>query len=502
MFDRKKIRVRFAPSPTGFVHVGSLLTVIYDWLIAKQGKGDFIIRIEDTDQKRSIEGAEENMLKVLKWAGLEPNEGVMLDKNDKLIQKGKFGPYVQSERLDIYKKYALELAKNGHAYYCFCSADRLEKLRAEQEKNKQLTRYDRHCRNLSSAEVEKKLQAGEPHVIRLKVPESGEVVLNDLIRGEVKFPYDSIDDQVLLKTDGFPTYHLAVVVDDHLMKISHVLRGQEWLPSTPKHLFLYQCFGWTPPAFAHMSHLLNKDRTKLSKRQGDVAVEDYMKKGYLPEALINFLVITGWNEGEGSEQEIYSLSELVKKFSLERVHKTGAIFDLDKLDWINGMYLRKLPIKELTKLCLPYLNSQFPPRGPFGAISNFQLDYIENVVALEQERIKKLSDLPGLVSYFFVDQPGYDAKLLIWKKSDQPTVKNNLEKLLNFLAAVKKWDKLSLEQGIMDWIKKENLTNGEVLWPMRVALTGLEKSPAPFEVAEVLGRDKSLARIKKAVCLL
>jgi glutamyl-tRNA synthetase len=490
-----KVRVRFAPSPTGFVHVGSLLTALYDYLLAKQNKGDFILRIEDTDQARLVEGSVENLLKVLAWAGINPDEGVILDKNGKITEKGEYGPYTQSQRLPLYQKYAQELAAKGAAYYCFCSEERLQKLREEQEKNKQLTRYDGHCRDLSPEEVQKRLKAGEKFVIRQKIPASGEIVLNDLVRGEVKFPLDSIDEGVLLKSDGFPTYHLAVVVDDYLMKITHVIRAQEWLPSTPKHLLLYQALGWPVPQFAHMSHLLNKDRTKLSKRKGNVAVEYYIQQGYLPEALINFLVTTGWNEGAGSEKEIYSFDELIKKFSLDRVHKTGAIFDLDKLDWINGLYIRQMPVKKLTRLCLPYLSSQF-------AVRSSQLDYIEKIVTLEQERLKKLSDLPALTKYFFVDKLDYEPKLLIWKKSDAKTIKQNLEKLLEFLPTIKNWTKKNLEKQIVQWVGEQGLTNGEILWPMRVALTGEEKSPSPFEIAEILGQTKSLERVKTAISLL
>ncbi|MFA5358519.1 MAG: glutamate--tRNA ligase [Patescibacteria group bacterium] len=487
-----KARVRFAPSPTGFVHVGSLLTALYDWLIARQTGGTFILRIEDTDQKRFVPGSVENLLSVLKKVGLNPDEGVMLDKDGKAVQKGKFGPYVQSERLDIYRKYADQLIESGDAYYCFCSEERLTALREEQEKNKQLTRYDGHCRDISLEEAKARVAGGEKYVIRQRVPQDETMIHNDIIRGEVKFPLDSIDDSVLMKSDGFPTYHLAVVVDDHLMEITHVIRAQEWLPSTPKHLLLYRSFGWSAPQFAHMSHLLNKDRSKLSKRQGDVAVEDYLTQGYLPEALLNFLATVGWNEGDGSEQEIYSLDELIRKFSLEKIHKTAAYFDREKLDWINGIYIRNLSVEKLTDLCLPYLESEIKN-------SKADMTYLRNIIALEQERLKKLADLPGLVSYFFVDLPDYPTEMLVWKKSTAEVTKKNIEMLFDFMFGLKKWDKEHLEKEIIGWIGDNKLTNGEVLWPLRVALTGLEKSPGPFEVAAVLGREKSLARIKSAI---
>ncbi|MFA6533934.1 MAG: glutamate--tRNA ligase, partial [Patescibacteria group bacterium] len=426
----QNVRVRFAPSPTGFVHVGSLLAALYNWLEAKKNGGVFILRVEDTDQARLVEGSVENLLKVLRWAGLDPDEGVSFDKAGKVTEKGEFGPYTQSKRLDIYRQYAKELIDKDEAYYCFCTKDRLDTLRAEQEKNKQLTKYDGLCRHLTEDEVAEKLKNQESFVIRQKVPTGQEVVLHDLIRGEVKFPTDSLDDSVLMKSDGFPTYHLAVVVDDHLMQITHVIRAQEWLPSSPKHLLLYKSFGWTAPQFAHLSHLLNKDRSKLSKRQGDVAVEDYIKSGYLPEAMLNFLAITGWNPGEGTEQEIYSLKELAKKFSLDRVHKTGAVFDREKLDWINGLYIRNLDIKELTKLCLPYLGES--------VIGNQKSEYVEKVIALERERMKKLSDISESTGFFF-SEPEYPAAMLVWKKSDQEKTKATLIKLAGFLGGVKKW---------------------------------------------------------------
>jgi nondiscriminating glutamyl-tRNA synthetase len=312
------IRTRFAPSPTGFVHIGSLKMALVDYLIAKQNNGKFILRIEDTDQERFVEGAMESLLRTLNWAGIKPDEGVEFDSNNKIVQVGDKGPYIQSERLDIYKKYVEELINNGHAYYCFCSKERLDEVRKVQELNKQPTGYDGHCRNLSLTEAKKRIEAGESAVVRMKMPHEGITKFTDLIRGVVEFQNSLIDDQVLLKSDGFPTYHLAVVVDDHLMEISHVIRGEEWLSSTPKHLVLYEMFGWQPPKFAHLPLLLNPDRSKLSKRQGDVSVEDYKNKGYLPEAMINFIAFLGWNPG--GEKEIYSLDELIKEFSLDKVN--------------------------------------------------------------------------------------------------------------------------------------------------------------------------------------
>jgi len=328
----ENIRVRFAPSPTGYLHVGGLRTALYNYLFAKKNNGKFILRIEDTDRKRYVEGAVENLIKVLKWAGLKYDEGPDIG--------GNFGPYMQSERLETYMKYAKELIDKGDAYYCFCTPERLDTLRKEQEKQKlPQAKYDKHCINLSKTEIDEKLKSGIPYVIRLNVQPDQKISFDDIIRGHIEFNSSNVDDQVLIKSDGYPTYHLAVVVDDHLMEISHVIRGEEWLSSTPKHVLLYNAFGWELPHFAHLPLLLNPDKSKLSKRQGDVAVEDYRDKGFLKDALINFVALLGWNAGD--DQEFYYIDSLIEKFSLERVNKAGAVFDLQKLNWLNAEHLSK-----------------------------------------------------------------------------------------------------------------------------------------------------------------
>ncbi|MFA6228102.1 MAG: glutamate--tRNA ligase [Patescibacteria group bacterium] len=486
---KSKIRTRFAPSPTGYVHLGSLRSALYEYLFAKQNGGTFFLRIEDTDQSREVSGAVENLLKVLKWAGIEPDEGVLLDSAGKPAEKGKFGPYTQSKRLDLYQKYARELVDQGYAYHCFCTPERLEKLRREQEELKRPTRYDGQCKKLSATEIKDRLAQGEKHVIRMKMPEDKEVEFNDLVRGKVKINTKELDDQVLLKADGFPTYHLAHVVDDHLMESTHIIRAEEWLPSTPKHIILFECFGWTAPAYAHLPLILNKDRSKLSKRQGDVAVEDYMKAGYLPEALINYVALLGWNPG--TEQEIFSLDELIKQFSLAKVHKAGAIFDQQKLDWLNGEYIKKLPNTKFVQLARPYLEKNI------GALPE-GLE-IEKILAIEQERISKLSEAGEGIKFLFTDKLEYRPELLIWKKSDQQTTLKNLSLTAEELERLTDWSKNNLEKSLLAWIKKSGLTNGEVLWPLRAALTGQEKSPTPFEIAEILGKEKTLKRINEAI---
>ncbi|MBT4055828.1 glutamate--tRNA ligase, partial [Candidatus Peregrinibacteria bacterium] len=343
-----EIKTRFAPSPTGYLHIGSLRTALYAYLFAKKEKGAMILRIEDTDRERFVEGALENLIKTLDWCDIHYDEGPIL-KGDDIEQKGDVGPYIQSERSKLYTKHAEELIEKGHAYHCFCTKDRLDDLRQKQESAKQATMYDRHCCGLSREEAERRIEAGEKYVVRQKIPYE-HLKFKDLIRGNVQFDGKTIDDQVLVKSDGFPTYHLANVVDDHLMGITHVIRGEEWLPSTPKHIFLYKAFGWETPEFAHIPLLLNKDRSKLSKRQGDVAVEDYTKNGYLREAIINFVAFLGWHPGAGEENEILSMEELEEKFTLDRVHKSGAIFDIEKLDWYNWQWQKRLHNEEINKI--------------------------------------------------------------------------------------------------------------------------------------------------------
>ena len=338
-----KIRVRFAPSPTGFLHVGGLRTALFNYLFARHNNGVFILRIEDTDRTRYVEGATENLISILHWCGLDYDEGPYLDEQGRIYQKGDYGPYIQSQRIEIYKKFAEELLKNGYAYRCFCTPQRLEELRKTQLLNKQPPMYDRFCRNLSQKESDERAKS-EPYTIRLKVPDE-EIVVKDLLRGEVKFDGRLIDDQILLKSDGYPTYHLANVVDDHLMEITHVIRGEEWLSSTPKHILLYKYFGWETPKFVHLPLLLSPDRSKLSKRSGDVSVEDYKKEGYLPEAIINYVALLGFSTEDS--QQFFTKEELIQKFTLERCSESPAIFDKQKLLWMNSEYIRKTDIERL-----------------------------------------------------------------------------------------------------------------------------------------------------------
>ena len=514
-----KPRVRFAPSPTGYLHIGGLRTALYDFLFARKNGGDFILKIEDTDRKRFVSGAVENLVSSLDFLELQRDEGVFLNnvsskienkktKDSKnypgIIEVGEYGPYIQSEKLEIYKKYAEDLVRSKHAYYCFCEPQRLEEMRRAQQENKQSPLYDRHClRNISPEEVNKKLKENCPYTIRLKVPENETIEFEDIIRGKVRFNTSLVDDQVILKSDGFPTYHLASVIDDCDMKITHVIRGEEWLSSVPKHLLLYKYLHWEPPKFAHLPLLLNPDRSKLSKRQGDVAVEDYIKKGYLKEAIINFVAFLGWNPGEGSTQEIFSLEELTKKFDLSRVHKAGAVFDIKKLDWINAQWIKKMPLDELYKKSLPffeqkefYINASQEKKSE---------EYTKKVLEIERDRLAKLSEAGESVQFFFQDIR-CDKEMLRWKKMEALDLKESLEKSLNILSKIDAadWTRENLEKVLMEAADDPASPaggRGNLLWPLRVSLTGEQKSPSPFEVAWVLGKEESLKRLNNALDL-
>lgn len=505
-----KPRVRFAPSPTGYLHIGGLRTALYDFLFARKNNGKFILKIEDTDQKRYVDNAVENLINSLKWCGLNWDEGVFLKTDlgekiptqDRTIkyaaigQRGKHGPYIQSEKLDVYKKYVEQLVKSGYAYHCFCEPERLEEVRKEQQAKKMPPIYDRRCLNLSREEIEKNLKENKPHTIRLKVPKNETIEFEDIIRGKVRFDTNVVDDQILLKSDGYPTYHLANVIDDHEINITHVIRGEEWLPSVPKHLLLYKYFSWEPPKFAHVPLLLNTDRSKLSKRQGDVAVEDYIKKGYLKEAIINFVAFLGWNPGEGSTQEIWTIDELVKEFTLERIHKGGAVFDIKKLDWLNSQWIKKIDFDDLYNRAKSfYLEKDFVKNSAPEKQSD---EFLKKVLEIERDRLAYLSGVGESNQFFFIDNIDYDKNLLHWKNSSDEETKASLKKSFDVLNNIseEKWDREFLEKKLMEAAGEKR---GDLLWPLRVALTGEQKSPSPFEVAWVLGKEESLKRIKKAI---
>ncbi|HZW40635.1 MAG TPA: glutamate--tRNA ligase [Ignavibacteriaceae bacterium] len=474
-------RVRFAPSPTGYLHVGGLRTALYNYLFAKNNNGKFILRIEDTDRKRYVEGAVENLISTLKWCGLDYDEGP--DK------PGNYGPYMQSERLDIYKKYADELIQQKKAYYCFCSPERLEELKKEQEKNKSQKMYDKHCLHLSPEEVKTKLAAGEPYVIRLNVIHDQSVIVDDVIKGRVEFNTNTVDDQVLLKSDGYPTYHLANVIDDHMMKITHVIRGDEWLPSTPKHVLLYDYFDWEKPVFAHLPLLLNPDRTKLSKRQGDVAVEDYRAKGFLKEALVNFVALLGWTAGD--DQEFYYLDELVKKFTLERVNKSGAVFDIQKLNWLNGEHLRKKDDKELVGLLKEELE-----KSKYN-VNDFTDEYLMKVIVAMKERIVFMHELLEKAPYFFEAPETYDESVI--SKRWKPESTTYLIKLKEKYEQLDNPQKKDYENALKILAEEMNVGAGNFIHPLRLALSGVGGGPGVYDIAYIIGKDESIKRISKAI---
>jgi glutamyl-tRNA synthetase len=502
------VRVRFAPSPTGFLHVGGLRTALYSELFARKNNGSFILRIEDTDQARSVEGGIENIIRTLEWSGIQIDEGPYLEGSD-LKEKGDRGPYVQSQRLDIYKEHVDKLLEDGHAYRCFCSPETLAEMRECQKAEGGRTMYDGRCCELTEEDVQSKLDAGEPFVVRLRVPNTGTTVFVDEIRGKVEFANNQIDDQVLLKTDGFPTYHLANVVDDHLMGVTHVIRGEEWCPSTPKHVLLYDAFGWEKPKFAHLPLLLNPDKSKLSKRQGDVAVEDYRDKGYLSDALINFVALLGWNPS--ADREVYTKDELIEAFDLRKINKGGAVFNIEKLDWMNGEYIKKLDDAELAEKALPFFFGSNLLSREGDLLKSEQMgepvsmEYFTKAVALEKDRAKRLDSFPEALGFFFRDVLEYEVDMIPWKKSTADVARVRLRSLREYLGEIPEetfsdMEKLSAE--VLKYIEDHGYTNAETLWPLRVALTARQASPSPFEVASVLGKERTLMRVEKALSLL
>ncbi len=490
MLDNK-FRVRFAPSPTGYLHIGGLRTALYVYLTAKKYNGEYFLRIEDTDRKRFVPDSVKKLIDSLNWAGIKHAEGVLIGDDGEIKEAGKYGPYIQSKRLKIYQDYAQELVEKGKAYYCFCTPERLDNLRALQEKAKLAPAYDKLClKEVPLAEAKKRIADGEKYVIRFDVPETGETGFEDVIRGKIKFANKNLDDFVILKSDGFPTYHLAHVVDDHLMKTSLVLRGEEWLPSAPKHIMLFEAFGWKAPQYGHLCVILSKKTgRKLSKRDGDVSVEDFMKSGYLPEAVVNLIALLGWNPK--TERELFTLDELEKEFDLEKLNKSGAIFDVEKLDWMNGMYIRKKETGELAELCRPYLE-KYRDRLSGG--------YLERIVTVERERMRRLSDIAENVEFYF-ETPQYDKKLLSWKGMESDEAAQSLEKSLEVMNEIEEsgWELENLKEKFMAAADPKN--RGALLWPLRVALTGKEKSPSPWEVAWAIGNEESKKRTEKAIKL-
>ena len=480
--SNNRIRVRFAPSPTGYLHVGGLRTALYNYLFAKQNGGDFILRIEDTDQNRYVEGAVENLIETLKWVGLEYDEGPN--------KEGKVGPYFQSQRLDLYNKYVNQLLEQGNAYRCFCTAERLSNLREQQQKAKlPQAKYDKHCLHLSNEEIKKNIADGISYVIRLNVKAGESVVINDIVRERVEFSRDVIDDQVLIKTDGFPTYHLANVVDDHAMGITHVIRGEEWLSSTPKHILLYNAFGWEIPTFAHLPLLLNEDRSKLSKRQGDVAAEDYKLKGYLKEALINFVALLGWSTSDNDE--FFNMKDLIEKFSLERIHKAGAIFNIQKLDWINTEHLRKQDKGIILKMLKENLaESKYKDL-------EFTDEYLLLVIEGMLERVSFVKDYINNSPYFFEPPTSYDEDVIKkrWKDDSVKLLENYSSKIAQLNNPTKEDFEFALKQVA----EEAECGAGRIIHPVRIATSGVGIGPGVYDLLLIIGKDEVISRINKAI---
>jgi glutamyl-tRNA synthetase len=486
MADRKQGMppvVRFAPSPTGYLHVGGARTALFNFLFARHYRGTFILRIEDTDQKRYQPEALAEIFASLKWLGLNWDEGPEAG--------GPNGPYFQSQRTAVYREHAERLLAAGSAYRCFCSEERLAQLRHEQEQAKMAhgSGYDRHCRALGEGEAQKRLAAGAPHVVRLKVPDGRSVTFHDLIRGDIAYDSAELDDLVLLKSDGFPTYHLANVVDDRLMGVSHVLRGDEWIASTPKHILLYEAFGWTPPVFAHMPVILSPDGGKLSKRRGAASVLDYQRAGFLPEALRNFLALLGWAPGD--DREVMTLEEMVAAFTLERVQAKAAVFDETKLEWMNGVYLQGRPVASL-------LADVRPLWEKLGLTPAQLADeaFLARVVAMFKERSKRIGEIAENSLYFFRDPEHYEPQAD--KKFFKPEALPLLDALLARLAAQEPFAHDALEALYRALAEELGVAAGKLIHPTRLAVSGVSFGPGLFEMLEALGRETVVRRLQQA----
>jgi glutamyl-tRNA synthetase len=503
------VRVRFAPSPTGEPHIGNIRTVVFNWLFARKmeatsgHRGQFILRIEDTDRTRYQPETIPVIMDGLRWLGLDWDEGPGLEELQRLgIENaeeyavgGPYGPYTQSERLTMYEEVAEELIERGWAYRCNCTPERLEQVRERQRASKQMLMYDRHCRDLPAGAV----LPDEPHVIRLKVPLEGQTIVHDVIRGDVAFDNVGIDDQILLKSDGFPTYHLAVVVDDHHMKITHIARGDDWIPSTPKRVLIYQAMEWEPPIYCHVPLVLGADGKKLGKRHGATSITQFRDQGYLPEALLNFLALLGWAPGEGEEQEIFSREELIEHFDLFRVNRAPAAFSYDKLDWMNGVYIRKMPEEELLEQLLPFWQKAglVPDPCPEETRAN-----LRGIVPLVQERLKRLGDVVEWTAFLLREIEPPPAEKLVGKKMTPEGSLTALRRTRSLLAEVEPFDAEAMEAPMRALAEGLGLKAGQLFGIVRWAVTGQKAAPPLFGSLAVLGRERTLARLDAAEAIL
>lgn len=472
-----KIRTRFAPSPTGYMHIGNLRTALYEYLIAKaDAEGKFILRIEDTDQKRYVEGATEIIYKTLKRVGMNWDEGPDIG--------GNYGPYVQSERKPLYAEYAHKLVELGGAHYCFCSKEEAD----EEKDEEQNIKFEDPCKKLSLEEAKRRVAAGEPYVIRQTINKQGKSKYHDEVYGDIEIDYDELDEGVLLKSDGFPTYNFANVVDDHLMEITHVVRGNEYISSTPKYNLIYEAFGWTPPHYVHVPPVMKDAQHKLSKRNGDASFQDLVAKGYLPEAIINYIALLGWNPG--NDEEIFSLDELKKIFSVERLNRSPAIFDIVKLTWMNGQYIRKLSEAEFWDYAKPYIEGSLKRKVDIQALCR-----------VLQPRLETFGDIPNQID-FLDEVPNYDNELYVNKKmkTDEAVAKTALELSLKRLEGVSEWNNDNLFAELKALAEESGMKNGQIMYPVRIALSGKAATPGgATEIAVLIGKDETLQRIKTAI---
>jgi len=494
------VRVRFAPSPTGSPHIGNTRTALFNFLFARANSGKMILRIEDTDQGRKSEGAVGEILNSLRWLGIDWDEGPFDETGG---SSGDFGPYFQSQRLDIYDRYSKDLIDDDFLYHCFCSSDRLEKLRKDNQLLKLPIKYDRHC--LETLDKRKRIElaeSGQSYVLRFYVkPHDQMISLNDLIRQEVLWDHNLIDDFIAIKSDGFPTYHFANVVDDHLMNITHVLRAEEWLPSSPRHLLLYDAFGWKAPNFAHLPMILGTDRSKLSKRHGSTATLEYREKGFLPEAMINFMALLGWALDD--KTEFFTISDLVGLFSLERITKSGAIFDFEKLNWINGVYIRSLNIDDLLERSLPFLERPSLDGG-LPDIVKRPLDkkYLRQVLSLVQERIKTLDEITYMVLIFFLDNLEYGHIEWESKEWQADDIQKYLNSVLSEFQSANYWEVEIIEQILRNLVDTLNIKSGHLFGLLRLVVTGRTASPPLFQMLHILGKQRTIKRLKAALLLI
>ena len=482
------VKTRMAPSPTGEFHIGSMRTLLYNYAFAKKNNGKFVLRIEDTDRERYVEGSVERMLDVIRYCGLDWDEGPEVG--------GPNAPYVQSQRLALYKNYALQLVEQDHAYYCFCTPERLEKMRADQRaQGVAATKYDRTCLSLSSEQVQQNLAGSMPYTIRLKVPKDEVITFTDLILGRVDYPSNDLDDQILLKSDGFPTYHLGVVVDDHLMGITHILRGSEWLASTPKHILLYRMLGWEMPATGHLPNLKEVGANKkMSKRFGDVSVTEFLRDGYLPEALLNFIMLLGWNPG--TEKELYSVAEFIRDFTVAKIHSTDLVaFDRERLAWLNGYYIRSLADRELCTRLLAWAQKW---QVQFGFDVDLRSEKAVGVIFIVKDRMRTLGDFMLLASYFFTEPKVDKLELAKYSGGNQAAILQAFYQLYNGVGQ-DAWVVNHLDEISHDFIQKNDLTPKEAFMTLRFAVSGQSATPPIFDVLGLLGKDTVLRRIKSAM---